>query len=79
MALSKFGIPAALLSDEALKRELRQLHRTREETFFNGSASAVRTHTDRMLELERGYAGRFPMDTQPNPRRTRRGARAIGA
>lgn len=76
MASSKFGVAAADLTDEELERELRHLYDTREETFFNGSASALRTHTDRMLELEREYASRFPRETEPDPERTRRGARA---
>lgn len=72
---SKLGVPAKELSDDDLRRELRQLYRTREETFMSGSADALRTHTDRMLELEHEYAGRFPDETQPDSRRTRKGAR----
>jgi uncharacterized protein DUF6158 len=76
MAPDKFGVPASDLSDEDLERELRHLYETREETFFDGSASALRTHTDRMLELEHEYAARFPRETEPDPGRTRSGARA---
>jgi len=72
---SKLGASATSLSHEDLERELRNLYRTREETFFNGSASALRTHTDRMLELEHEYARRYPEATRPEPGRTRRGAR----
>lgn len=69
------GIPAADLDDERLERELRQLHQTREEAFFDASADALRRHTERMLELEREYLERFPERTEPNPDRTRAGAR----
>jgi Family of unknown function (DUF6158) len=72
---SKLGVGAAQLSDEDLERELLQLYRTREETFMSGSADALRTHTDRMLELEHEYATRFPDRVRPDDRRTRRGAR----
>jgi hypothetical protein len=72
---SKLGVGAANLSDEDLERELLQLYRTREETFMSGSADALRTHTDRMLELEHEYATRFPDRVKPDERRTRRGAR----
>lgn len=78
MAPTKFGVAAVELTDEDLERELVQLYRTREETFFHGSASALRTHTDRMLELEREFARRFPAETEPDTRRTRRGARGGG-
>lgn len=75
-AAGKFGVGAGDLTDDDLERELRSLHRTREATFFDGSASALRAHTDRMLELEHEYARRFSTRTKPDPRRTRRGARA---
>jgi hypothetical protein len=76
MTTSKFGLPAAQLEDADLERELRHLYETRMDTFFNGSPSALRTHTDRMLELEREYAARHPEQTEADPRRTKRGARA---
>jgi len=69
------GIPAPELDDSALERELEQLHDTRHETFLNGSADALKVHTDRMLELEQEYAQRFPQDTKPSPLRTREGSR----
>jgi hypothetical protein len=72
---SKLGVPATELNDEDLERELLQLYRTREETFLTGSADALRTHTDRMLELEHEFASRFPEKVRPDRRRTRRGAR----
>src|SRR5687767_2917691 len=75
MMTSKLGVPARELSDEDVKRELQNLYRTREETFMSGSADALRTHTDRMLELEHEYAARFPDETEPDERRTRKGAR----
>lgn len=70
---TKFGVPAGELRDAELERELRHLYETRADTFFDGSAQALRTHTDRMLELEREYATRHPRETEPDPRRTRRG------
>lgn len=76
MSRSKFGVPGTELSDDDLERELRHLYQTRADTFFNGSGSALRTHTDRMLELEHEYAGRHPDLTEADPRRTRRGSRA---
>lgn len=69
------GIPASDLDDDKVRKELRQLYRTREDTFFNGSAQALEEHTRRMLELEREYAARFSGETAPAPARTRSGAR----
>jgi hypothetical protein len=71
----KLGLPARQLDDDALERELRYLHQTREETFFNGSRQALLNHTERMLELEREYTSRFPQETEPDPQRTRKGSR----
>jgi Family of unknown function (DUF6158) len=71
----KFGLDPHRLDDDALERELRYLHQTREETFFNGSRQALLNHTERMLELEREYISRFPEQTEPDPQRTRRGSR----
>jgi hypothetical protein len=72
----KLGLDPHRLDDEALERELRYLHSTREETFFNGSRQALLNHTERMLELEREYTNRFPKETEADARRTRRGSRA---
>jgi hypothetical protein len=72
----KFGLDPHRLDDEDLGRELRYLYSTREETFFHGSRQALLNHTERMLELEREYTNRFPKETEPDPRRTRRGSRA---
>jgi hypothetical protein len=75
MAKRAEGIPAKELDDDELENELRQLYRTREDTFFDGSAQAFRRHTERMLELESEYASRKPSDVEPEPERTRAGAR----
>jgi hypothetical protein len=71
----KFGLDPHQLEDEALERELRYLYATREETFFHGSRQALLNHTERMLQLEREYANRFPERTKADALRTRRGAR----
>ena len=72
----KFGLDPRRLDDQDLKRELRYLYSTREETFFHGSRQALLNHTERMLELEREYTNRFPKETEADPLRTRRGSRA---
>jgi hypothetical protein len=71
----KFGLDPHQLDDEALERELRHLYATREETFFRGSRQALLNHTERMLQLEREYANRFPERTKADPLRTRKGSR----
>jgi uncharacterized protein DUF6158 len=71
----KFGLDPHRLDDEALERELRYLYATREETFFHGSRQALLNHTERMLQLEREYANRFPERTKADALRTRKGAR----
>lgn len=76
MANGKFGVSARDLNDDALKRELSRLWRTREETIMRGSAHAIATHTSRMLELEHELIARFPRETEPAASRTRRGSRA---
>jgi Family of unknown function (DUF6158) len=72
----KFGLDPRRLDDQALERELRYLYSTREETFFNGTRQALLNHTERMLELEREYARRFPDRTRADAMRTRRGSRS---
>jgi Family of unknown function (DUF6158) len=72
----KFGLDPHQLDDETLERELRYLYATREETFLHGSRQALLNHTERMLQLEREYANRFPERTKADTLRTRRGARA---
>lgn len=70
------GVSASKLEDSELRRELRTLHRTREDTFLNGSQQALQEHTERMLELEDEFLRRFPREAEPAARRTREGARA---
>lgn len=65
------GIAPSQLDDEALERELRRLHETRSETFFNGSADALSAHTARMFDLEDEYANRHPDRVAPDPMRVR--------
>jgi len=74
--VDKLGLDPHELDDQSLERELRYLHSTREETFFNGSHQALVNHTQRMIELEREYTNRFPKETEPDELRTRRGSRA---
>jgi Family of unknown function (DUF6158) len=71
----KFGLDPHRLDDDALERELRYLYATREETFFHGTRQALLNHTERMLQLEREYANRFPERTRADALRTRKGAR----
>ena len=71
----KFGLDPRQLDDESLERELRYLYATREETFFHGSRQALLNHTERMLQLEREYANRFPERTKTDALRTRKGSR----
>ena len=72
----KFGLEPRQLEDAELERELRQLYATREETFFHGSRQALLNHTERMLQLEREYAHRFPERTKADALRTRKGSRS---
>lgn len=69
------GVPATELDDEELRKELATLHRTREDTFLNGTEEALEEHTERMFELEQEFRRRFPRETAPAARRTREGAR----
>ncbi len=70
------GVPAENLSDEALERELKHLHETRNDTFLHGSDDALEFHTRRTLELEQDYLRRNP-DRVPDARRTRTGSREL--
>jgi hypothetical protein len=72
----KFGQDPRLLDEAALERELRYLYTTREETFFHGTRQALLNHTERMLQLEREYARRFPERTKADALRTRKGSRS---
>jgi hypothetical protein len=69
------GVRPRELSDQELRKELRSLYRTREDTFLNGTQKALDEHTRRMRGLEREYLRRFPRETRPAARRTRAGAR----
>ncbi|MCU1675843.1 MAG: hypothetical protein JWM93_601 [Frankiales bacterium] len=71
------GIRATELSDEDLLREVSHLHETRHDTFLNGSSSALRNHTDRMLELEQEYAHRHPDAVTPDAARMRESSRLL--
>ena len=68
------GVPPPALSDEALDRELKHLHETRNDTFLHGSEDALTFHTARTLELEGEYLRRNP-DRVIDARRTRHGSR----
>ena len=50
--------------------------RGRQETFFHGTRQALLNHTERMLQLEREYARRFPERTKADALRTRKGSRS---
>ncbi|MDT3444824.1 MULTISPECIES: DUF6158 family protein [unclassified Pseudofrankia] len=73
------GVPAPQLSDDDLRHELDRLHATRHDTVVGGSEDALATHTRRMLELEAEYLTRFPVESAPDPARTRAGARRLAA
>ena len=68
------GLDPYRLDDAALERELRHLYVTREETFLHGTRQALLNHTERMLQLEREYASRFPERTKADTLRTRKGS-----
>jgi hypothetical protein len=69
------GVKPRDLDDDELRKELRSVHRTREDTFLNGTDKALEEHTKRMFELEKEFGRRFPKETKPAARRTRAGAR----
>jgi hypothetical protein len=54
------GIPAHELSDDDLIREMRSLHRTRDDAVRHGPDDALTTHDRRTAELESEYLRRFP-------------------
>jgi hypothetical protein len=72
------GVKPRDLEDDELRKELRSIHRTREDTFLNGTDKALEEHTKRMFELEKEFRRRFPKETKPAARRTRAGARRGG-
>lgn len=57
------GVPAHELSDEDLERQGLHVHATRHWVFLHGTAEQLRTHTNRMLELEQEYLRRHPQRT----------------
>jgi hypothetical protein len=69
------GVSAMDLDDEDLLRELKELHRTRNDTLRHGSAQALECHNERQAELEGEYLRRFP-EREVAPDRLRSGARA---
>jgi hypothetical protein len=70
------GVPPTVLTDEALERELRHLHETRNDTFLHGSDDALEFHTERTKALEEEFVRRNP-DRVPDVRRTRHGSREL--
>jgi Family of unknown function (DUF6158) len=72
---AKFGLDPHRLDDTALERELRHQYVTPEETFLHGTRQALLNHTERMLQLQREYASRFPERTNADALRTRKGSR----
>ncbi|MFJ6940737.1 DUF6158 family protein [Streptomyces sp. NPDC101132] len=77
MAEHDSGVAPEQLAEGLLLKELEAIHRTRHETLLHGSEDALRTHTQRMSELEGEYLRRHP-DRAPVAGRTRSGARARG-
>ena len=75
--LTARGVPASELDDADLERDVTHLHETRHQTMLDGSADALKAHTERMLELEAEYLRRFPQDTAPDPRRMRDTSREL--
>jgi hypothetical protein len=68
------GIDAGRLDDQQLIRELESIHRTRHDTLLHGSNDALRTHNERMAQLEGEYLRRNPRRPVAAGR-TREGAR----
>lgn len=78
MARRPEGVKPSELEDGELRKELKSIYRTREDTFLNGTRKALDEHTERMFELEKEFRRRFPKETKPAARRTRAGARSGG-
>jgi hypothetical protein len=57
------GVPASELTDDELERQGVHAHATRHWVFLHGTAEQLRTHTERMLELEQEYLRRHPQRT----------------
>ncbi|MFF7853100.1 DUF6158 family protein [Streptomyces sp. NPDC007904] len=68
------GVEPSHLDDQQLMKELETIHRTRHDTLLYGSNDALRTHNDRMAQLEGEYLRRNPRRPVA-PGRTREGAR----
>jgi hypothetical protein len=54
------GVPVTDLSDDDLRRELAQLHRTRHDTFLHAPTQALQHHSERTAQLELEYLRRWP-------------------
>src|SRR5688572_12785852 len=75
MSDEPLGVDPTDLDDDDLRRELEHLHGTRHSTLISGSEAALEAHTRRMLALEGEFLRRFPLESAPDPRRTRAGSR----
>ncbi|WP_190200802.1 DUF6158 family protein [Streptomyces djakartensis] len=72
------GVDPDRLDDQQLMKELETIHRTRHDTLLYGSNDALRTHNERMAQLEGEYLRRNP-DRRVAAGRTREGARERGS
>ncbi|AOR31136.1 hypothetical protein BFF78_08830 [Streptomyces fodineus] len=68
------GVDPSRLDDQQLMKELETIHRTRHDTLLYGSSDALRTHNERMAQLEGEYLRRNPRRLV-SAGRTREGAR----
>ncbi|MFG2884276.1 DUF6158 family protein [Streptomyces sp. NPDC048297] len=68
------GVDPGRLDDQQLMKELETIHRTRHDTLLYGSNDALRTHNERMAQLEGEYLRRNPRRLV-SAGRTREGAR----
>ena len=68
------GVDPSRLDDQQLMKELETIHRTRHDTLLYGSNDALRTHNERMAQLEGEYLRRNPRRLV-SAGRTREGAR----
>jgi hypothetical protein len=68
------GVDPNRLDDQQLMKELENIHRTRHDTLLYGSNEALRTHNERMAQLEGEYLRRNPRRLIASSR-TREGAR----
>nr|WP_055716883.1 DUF6158 family protein [Streptomyces torulosus] len=71
------GVHPDQLDDQQLMKELESIHRTRHDALLHGSAEALRTHNERMAQLEGEYLRRHPRRPVVSGR-TREGARDRG-